>query len=667
VKKYPDCVMDLIIRTLILGVTVSSAQAGETALGSKQLSVGQLEKRLAEIDQQLNHLCPISLRSGVGAVGSRSAVGEEETRSEWFQIDLSEPASIDRVVLVPTIWRDTKTGFRADGFPLDFRVVVGAAGDSGATVVASYTANDGLLPRVAPLVVPFPSTVASWVRIEASRLSPRLWDSRYVLQLSEVMIFSGRENIALHQNVRASSGQGIPGDSRNKQFLVDGFIPYLMDASEGEKSIAFVRQSESLAQPKFSIDLGLAQPLSSIHLHAVDLSDTVPQAYADGYGMPRHLLLEGANRSDYSDAVRLLEFESSEISDFGPIIMRRFPETRCQYVRLTALDPDVAIDNHARVPRIGFAEIELFAKGKNVARGVPFRATPMDANPNRPLRAITDGRNFYGKILPVRDWMNDLALRHDLETERPLVIAELNRRYSRQSSLLSLMTWLAALAVIGIGVTILIDRIIRMRQMANMKERFAADLHDELGANLHVIGLLGDLAQAAVDSPEKLKGLHQRIRVMTERSGTAVQNCTNILEAKELYQDLYQDMQRTTQRIMADLDGSLTLQGSEEHLQRLKLRTRADLFLFYKECLVNISRHSGATQFSALLEIDTAALSLTVSDNGQGLDDASKNNVPPSLLRRARLLGANVTATSLESGGTHIALNLLTRRFGRRR
>jgi signal transduction histidine kinase len=182
-----------------------------------------------------------------------------------------------------------------------------------------------------------------------------------------------------------------------------------------------------------------------------------------------------------------------------------------------------------------------------------------------------------------------------------------------------------------------------------------------------VIGLLGDLAQAAVDSPEKLKGLHQRIRVMTERSGTAVQNCTNILEAKELYQDLYQDMQRTTQRIMADLDGSLTLQGSEEHLQRLKLRTRADLFLFYKECLVNISRHSGATQFSALLEIDTAALSLTVSDNGQGLDDASKNNVPPSLLRRARLLGANVTATSLESGGTHIALNLLTRRFGRRR
>ena len=27
----------------------------------------------------------------------------------------------------------------------------------------------------------------------------------------------------------------------------------------------------------------------------------------------------------------------------------------------------------------------------------------------------------------------------------------------------------------------------------------ATDLHDELGANLHAIGLLGDLAQAAVD------------------------------------------------------------------------------------------------------------------------------------------------------------------------
>ncbi|WP_146526324.1 sensor histidine kinase [Novipirellula artificiosorum] len=499
------------------------------------LTRSQLEYRLAEIDEQLQRLCPISLRSGVGAVGSRTAVGPEAWRSEWFQIELDGASPIDQIVLVPTIWRDTRAGLRADGFPLEFRIVVGSKGDSTGTVVARYTEKDGLLPRIAPLVVPCPSIVASWVRVEALRLSPRLWDDQYVLQLSEVLVFSGQENVALNQNVVASSGMRFEGETRHKRFLVDGFVPYLMDAKEGEKSIAFRKQGE------------------------------------------------------------------------------------------------------------------------------------MDDNPNRPLSAITDGRNFHGAILPTRDWINDLAARHKLETDRPLVIAELNRHYSRQASHLTRMTWLAALAIVGIGLTIFIDFIIRSRQLAKIKERFAADLHDELGANLHVIGLLGDLAQDAVDSPEKLKRLLQRIRVMTERSGTAVQFCTNTLDAKGLYTELLADMQRTTQRIMADQEGELRFRGNEESLRRLKPRTRADLFLFYKECLVNISRHSEATQFSAHLEAKPNDLTLIVCDNGHGLVDSPGDGVPPSLMRRARLIGAQVTVTHPERGGACVKLQLRIRKAWRQK
>lgn len=668
-------VASLLLWNVVIGV-LPQARSGEPAKASgasdqrmeanaSQLSLAELERRLDAIDAQLDRLCPISLRSGVGGVGIRSSVRADPYAPEWFEVELAAPTPIHHIVLVPTIWRDTKMGLRADGFPIEFRVVVGSDGDGEGTVVARFTEKDGLLPRIAPVVIECSGVVASWVRIESVELSSRLWDSMYVLQLSELFVFSGEENVAQNRPVKASSSSIVEG--RHPRFLVDGFVPYLMDAMQGEQSIAFLREGNVDERYELRIDLGRTVPVNRVHLHAVDLSDTIPQANLDGIGIPRRMILEGATRSDFSNAVTLHEFHLPTVYDLGPIIVRRFPRTPCRYLRLTVVEPDTVRRGVRSIARIGFAEIEVFSQGENVALHLPVEGSFEKKNPNRPLSALTDGRNFYGTILPMREWLFDLARRHDLEVERPFLVAELNRRYSRQRGQLLWLTWLAVLLAVGIGVTILIERMVRMRQLANLKERFAADLHDELGANLHVIGLLGDLAQAAVGSPEKLKGLHQRIRAMTERSGTAVQYCTNILEAKGLYQDLYDDMQRTTQRIMADIDGELSFKGDTQLLERLKPRTRADLFLFYKECLVNISRHSRATHFCARFEVTDRQLVLQVCDNGQGMSAAGAVEVPPSLQRRAKLLGAGVTAERGELGGMRIELVLRTRKWGRRR
>lgn len=182
---------------------------------------------------------------------------------------------------------------------------------------------------------------------------------------------------------------------------------------------------------------------------------------------------------------------------------------------LAAAESESAPDDPPQKSRIGFAEIEVFSNQDNVALGKPAYTDSELGSQFRSLIALTDGNNLYGRILPIRKWVRELALRHDLETERPLLAAELNRRYARQKIHLTWMTWLAVLLAAGIGCTVLIDRIVRARQIAEIRKRLAADLHDELGADLHVIGLLGDLAQAAVNSPDRLRGLHQRIRLMS--------------------------------------------------------------------------------------------------------------------------------------------------------
>ena len=160
--------------------------------------------------------------------------------------------------------------------------------------------------------------------------------------------------------------------------------------------------------------------------------------------------------------------------------------------------------------------------------------------------------------------------------------------------------------------------------------------------------------------------LHQRIRAVTERTGTAMRHCTAMQEASGFYAGLRADMERAAVRIMAQLEHDISVEG-EEFLEQLKPRTRVDLFLFYKECLVNISRHSGATQFSTRLRAGPREIHLAVRDNGHGIGESRGNGIPSSLKRRARLLGARVAVESPVTGGTCITLKLRTQRWGRRK
>lgn len=652
----------LSLALLQVGVTLGVVNAGGDMRVDQNWSIGDLEKRLTEIDDELEQLASFSFRSGVGAVGYRSNAHDKSDQHEWIQIDLVNEQPIDEVVLVPSIWRDAKTGFRADGFPVGFRVVAGTAQDTKGAVIATYGKEDHVLPRIAPLVIPCNGIKASWIRLETTELSPRAWDGKYILQLFEILVFHQQENVALHKHVTTSSPYHYEGQARDRKYLVDGFVPYLMDAAHGEQSLAFVSILGAGEQPTLVIDLGSNLPLNRVHLHATDSSDTVPQAVPNDFGMPRWLIVEGATEPDFSDVLGLFEFHMKSVYDTGPIVINSFPETECRYVRLTALEPFVRSDDKESGTQIGFAEIEIFSNGVNVAAGLNVHGEFEVDSPNRSYQALTDGRNLYGHILPIRAWLGELAKRHELEVMRPQIVAELDQRYIQQKTNLNRMGWLAAVLATGIIFTVLIQRMIRMRQVSHIRLRLAADLHDELGADIHTIGLLSDLAAETTDDPEELATLHRRIRSETERSGMAVRNCTNMLEAVGLYTDLKEDMLRTSRRIMAKLDHDIEITG-ENHLNRLKSRTRVDLFLFYKECLINISRHAGGDRFKTRLTAGKQQVLLTISDNGRGLDEA-EDDIPKSLKRRAKLLRAHVSVESPASGGTCIKLVLPTRMWG---
>jgi len=609
-------------------------------------SINLLKERLQEIDAELKTLAHSSMNTGLSTAGHRSQAHVDPGKTEWVQVDLGQKTLIDEIVLVPTIWRDTQAGMQADGFPYELQIIIGNDNHTNETVVASFGESDQILPRTAPLVVNIPPSEASWVRITASGLSPRAWDGRFALQLAELLVFNGEENVALRKPVLASSQAPKSDIIRRCETLVDGFMPYLMNAAQGEQSRALINDRKISPPLSISIDLQKNYLLNRIHLHVPELSDTIPQITEPGSYIPARLLVEGAGQPDFSDARPLVEYQAKTIFDTGPIIVRHFAKTRGRYIRLTALTPDLT-----GKPQIGFAEIELFSDGENVALGKPATGN-FNIFAYRSFTSLTDGRNLYGNILTTRNWLNQLAQRHDLERERPQVAEALSKRYERQQIYLKLTIWIAILLAVGIAFTILIDRMLRMRYMVRIRDRFAADMHDELGANLHAIALLSDLSKTLLNAPHKLSELLDRIRALADRSDIATRHCTDMLEAKGICEDLVEEMNSSSKRLLADLEYDIAFEG-EDFLHDLKPRKRIDLFFFFKECLVNVLRHSGASEVSILLTASPKNIQLTITDNGSGIDD-----VPSSVKRRARLLSGRVTLTHPPDGGTRITLTL---------
>jgi signal transduction histidine kinase len=618
---------------------------------ARSRSISDLEARKEAIVEELESLSRPSLRGGVGSIGFHSSPYLEADHSFWVEIELGGDYVIDEVILVPVLWRDMEAGFRADAFPTALRVLAGTANDREGTVVADYESPEGVYPGITPLVIKVKETSASWVRIEVPRLSQRLFDDRFVFQMSEIFVFSQGRNVALRQSVEMSEpAPRDPSGAWSQDFLVDGTTPYIMNSAKGGQSVGFL--GDFGVAPILYLDLGKSYSISGINLHAVEQSNTVPQAYLGDLGIPRKFKIEGADALDFEDPILLLNCSLPNISDMGPIMMWNIPESRCRYIRIVTTELGESASASASRARIGFAEVELISGGINVAEGKNAWVEPSVKNRRNPL-AMTDGQNYYGKILPTQSWLQELGRRFDLETELSILDKNLSRRYALQKDILRGMGWSLVVALFLIVFIILYGRMLRVRNEARVRERIAANLHDELGANLHAIGMWSDIAQESINAPDSLIESLQRIRGLTERTGASARFCANMLEAKGVCEILVDDMKREASRLLADIRYEIAFDG-EEAINALTRRKRIDIFLFFKESLTNIIRHGQAMTARISLSVKNREVELIIVDDGCGFS----GGLPKSLQRRARLMRAKAGVEHQDEGGTLVWLKL---------
>jgi len=154
--------------------------------------------------------------------GYHSLIETREDLVKWVQVDLGEVRLLDSVVLVPAHpgdWMDA-SGF---GFPVRFRVEGSRFSDmSNPVMLADFTTSDYQNPGDNPVEIRMLAKHARFVRLTGTRLYAAR--NRALLAMSEMQVFSGPYNVALHKPVTSLDSFHFPARPLwNPAFLTDGF------------------------------------------------------------------------------------------------------------------------------------------------------------------------------------------------------------------------------------------------------------------------------------------------------------------------------------------------------------------------------------------------------------------------------------------------------------
>ena len=132
------------------------------------------------------------------------------------------------------------------------------------------------------------------------------------------------------------------------------------------------------------VDLGAVMALDEIRYYAI--RHTLPESY----GFPTRFKVEAASRADFADAALLVDHRDRDYSPWEVRLVVPADGRRARYVRLTA----TRLREFGGKACLAMSQIQVQAKGRNVAAGASVTASDSVEQPPWAAAAATDGRGL---------------------------------------------------------------------------------------------------------------------------------------------------------------------------------------------------------------------------------------------------------------------------------
>ncbi|ADE53580.1 sensor histidine kinase [Coraliomargarita akajimensis] len=564
---------------------------------------------------------------------------------------------VDTVVLMPQTYLGDSNQQEVFGFPIRFTIERELV-DGSHEVIVDYSKQnyviEGYEPQCFFIEAPVPTR---GLRIQVTQLEtapPWFWkDNTPVVALSEVLAFEGQRNVALNGMVESTSSYEF-GTLWAKKSLVDGFFgfaPVNRDLSEPREEY-HVYTDELI----IDLDLGEAHALDELRFWPVVHHD-LPEG--SGIAFPMQIAVE-AYPGGFSRTSRTLYINRNMPArpSATPFTHRVIDPISTRYVRCIFRGGvrDFRIE---RDPYIALSEIELLVDGQLVSRDVLATAaysTETRASQSYDIRKLTDGRTNEGRIIPLRQWIEQSQVRAQLERRRLKLSEQLKLAQSEEQAW---ARWLITAAISVIIILLLLVYVVRLlgeRRLTRMRVDIASDLHDEVGANLSSIAHTTELVSETIERPSEtqVRLLHQAIDT-ARQSARDLRQIVEFLEHRHHMGSVTEQIGKVAQEILVGIPLSFTIKN-EQVFDRLDPVQKWNLLLFVKEATNNILKHAEASEVIIVATMQKGRPCITIEDNGIGIPSSE---IPPAhLASRAKKLGGQLEVQAFTNHGTTIVLSL---------
>ncbi len=615
----------------------------------------KVEERVDFLSRQLLSLAvndDCSLKTGIGCRGAKMG---GETADPSLTIDLGKEYPVESLYLVP-LQKEFSGGKSL--FPKRFTIEFSTTEDfTGHKVV--YTSGKQFFPETGGMPVRFAGqgVMARFVKLTVNQGHIR--GDHEVYGLSELVVISEGYPVSFGCNVKASGSLDVEG-IWYPDAVTDGRMP-LGEWQGGEWAgreqvgdqveVGSVREAVS-----WTVDFKTDSKLDLVVLFPLEAKEILEAGI-----LPEELEIQV--RASGAKDFRTVKHWSSPMAgtNHDTPLLFKLDGVQGREIRIVGLK---ARNVGGRFFQ-GLSEIQVWSDRKNIVgglqteRGNAGRRTKMDS--------LTNGFSSEREIIPVASWLNQLHERWRVEREIEALLP-MRAQMAAESELNA--TWGSAMML---GLTFLIPvfiverrRLISRNQIDDLRKRIASDLHDDIGSNLGSISLIARTARkdlVRLHGPEGVGEDLGEVESIAKESSLAMRDIVWLLERKQdSIGDLVHRMRETASRLLREFEYTIECESTKS-ASKLSLDAKRHLFLFYKESVHNILKHSKASKVSIRLWDDGDKLALEVIDNGQGLPMVIENEVEvPRMVRkldeRARVLEGKLDMKSKRGEGTTVLLTV---------
>lgn len=197
------------------------------------------------------------------------------------------------------------------------------------------------------------------------------------------------------------------------------------------------------------------------------------------------------------------------------------------------------------------------------------------------------------------------------------------------------------------------------REKALMRNRIAADLHDEIGSNLSGIAMASQILKRKGQLDDWSREELTDIAATAIRTADMMRDIVWFINPEhDTLDDLVMKMKEAAGLLLNGMEYEVV--GFEKLKRRLTPEVRRNIYLIYKEALNNIAKHARAQRVQVRAREGDGRLNLEIHDDGVGFfeGEVRQSEGLKNMRRRAAHIGGTLAIMSGAGKGTTITLSV---------